>query len=78
MSGFSVNIDGYDIELGHLHEELRNVVENYPLFPGDTVSHRTAKACARLGWIKRQGNGYWIPTALGIDEYERAKYGGAK
>lgn len=50
----------------HLLEELRNVVHNYPLWPGDAVAHETAKECARLGWIRRDLEGNWIPTAVGL------------
>lgn len=54
----------------HLLEELRNVVGHYPLFPGDTLSHATAKACAERGWIRRNTNGDWIPTADGLSALE--------
>lgn len=47
-------------------EELRNVVHNYPVFPGDTLSHQSADRCCRRGWIVRNAGGDWIPTAAGI------------
>lgn len=50
----------------HYIEELANVVENYPLFAGETISHATAKECARRGWIVRNADGDWIPTAEGV------------
>ena len=50
----------------HYREELRNVVDGYPLWPGDTVSHAGAKVCSERGWIVRQKDGSWIPTALGL------------
>lgn len=71
MADFSVNVDGYDLSLADLHAELANVVEHYPLWPGDTLSHRTAKGCRLVGWIARQADGNWIPTGLGMDEYAR-------
>lgn len=49
-------------------EELSNVVNNYPVFPGDTISHKTALACSILGWITRDESGNWIPTADGVSE----------
>lgn len=58
-------------ELRHVHEELLNIVANYPVFPGDTISHKTAELCRRRGWAVRQGDGNWIPTAEGVREAER-------
>lgn len=43
-------------------EEARNIARNAPVFPGDTISHRTAAECERRGWIQRNADGYWIPT----------------
>lgn len=54
----------------HYREELRNIVERYPVFPGDTVSHEGAKVCAERGWIVRQSDGSWIPTAKGLKAAE--------
>lgn len=54
----------------HYLEELANVVEGYPLFAGDTLSHETARVCGERGWIVRQGDGNWIPTAEGLHVYE--------
>lgn len=54
----------------HYREELRNIVEKYPVFPGDTVSHKTARVCAERGWAVRQADGSWIPTAEGLKVYE--------
>ena len=48
----------------NVREEARNIALNQPLFPGDTISHRTAKECARRGWAKRNENGDWIATEL--------------
>lgn len=53
----------------HYLEELANVVENYPLFAGDTISHETAQVCGKRGWIVRQSDGNWIPTAEGLHVY---------
>ena len=61
------------IEERHYREELANIVENYPLFPGDTISHPTADECGRRGWAVRQADGNWIPTALGLRVYAEAE-----
>lgn len=53
----------------HVLEELANVVENYPLWPGDTVTHETARRAEERGWIVRQADGSWIPTAAGLAKY---------
>lgn len=71
MPDLTVNVDGYDMPISDLRKELANVVEHYPLWPGDTISHRTANGCRLVGWITRQADGNWIPTGLGMDEYER-------
>ena len=55
----------------HVLEELANVVSNYPLFAGDTISHPRAAECERRGWIKRDKGGDWIPTARGIAVHEQ-------
>lgn len=54
-----------------LLEELENVVQNQPLWPGDTISHSGAYELARLGLIRRggEGNTYWFPTETGIQVY---------
>lgn len=52
----------------HIREQLRSVVKGYPLWPGDTISHEGARECQRRGWIVRQGDGNWIPTAKGLAE----------
>ena len=44
-------------------EEARNIARNAPVFPGDTLSHASARECAQRGWIKRDANGDWIPTS---------------
>lgn len=56
----------------HYLEELANVVENYPLWPGDTISHTTARVCADRRWIVRDADGDWIPTAEGLKVHESA------
>lgn len=43
-------------------EELRNIWANYPVFPGDTLSHATANECVKRGWVKRNGEGDFIPV----------------
>ena len=46
----------------NVREEARNIARNSPVFPGDTISHRTAKECERRGWTERDSNGNWLPT----------------
>ena len=60
------------IEERHYLEELASIVENYPLFPGDMISHTTANECGRRGWAVRQADGNWIPTAEGLRVHEAA------
>ena len=57
----------------NVRAELANVVNNYPLEPGDTISHKTALSCSVLGWITRDAGGNWIPTAAGVAEHVNAK-----
>jgi hypothetical protein len=57
----------------HYLEELANVVEGYPLWPGDTISHETARVCGERGWIVRQEDGSWIPTAEGLAKLESVR-----
>lgn len=52
---------------GHVYEELWNIVQNSPLWPGCTISHRTADACGARGWAKRDSKGRWVPTEAGFD-----------
>lgn len=48
-------------------EELDNVIRGYPLWPGDTISHETARICEVRRWIRRRSSdGKWVPTQLGI------------
>lgn len=52
--------------------ELRNIVNNYPVAPGDTISHSTANECVRRGWARRNGgpikrrSSWFVPTAEGV------------
>lgn len=43
-------------------EEARNIALNAPVFPGNTISHKTAYQCEEMGWAKRDENGNWVPT----------------
>lgn len=52
---------------GFVYEELWNIVKNHPLWPGCTISHRTADVCGARGWAKRDSNGCWCPTEAGFD-----------
>lgn len=57
-------------------EELRNIVHNYPLFPGNTISHATANECVRRGWAERNLEGDFLPTADGMRRHEEDPYVG--
>lgn len=59
-----------DLTDGH-RADLRNVVMHYPLDPGETISHKTMGDLGRLGYAVRQSNGFWIPTAKGLEAYAR-------
>lgn len=49
----------------HVIEELENIVENDPVFPGDTISHATANECVSRGRATRNAEGDFIPTFEG-------------
>lgn len=55
-------------------DELQNVVERYPVWPGDTVSHPSMDRLRDLGYAVRQDDGSWIPTAAGLEEWDRARW----
>lgn len=50
-------------------EELRFVVDNYPVEPTDAISFRTAAECEKRRWIVRDVEGRFIPTAEGLRIY---------
>jgi len=52
------------IKKKHILEEARNIARNAPVFPGDTISHATARECVRRGWAVRDNNGDFIPTKI--------------
>lgn len=59
-------------EIDALFEELANIIANSPVWPGDTISHRTANECVRRGWATRNKDGSFEPTASGemiADQY---------
>lgn len=41
-------------------DELKNVALGEPLWPGDTLSHKTARELSDAGYIKRDKDGNWI------------------
>lgn len=49
----------------HVIEELENIVENEPVFAGDTIAHSTANECVSRGWAARNAEGDFIPTFEG-------------
>lgn len=54
----------------HVYEDLANIVKNHPVWPGDTISHKTANECVSRGWAQRDHKGYFIPTASGVTALE--------
>jgi hypothetical protein len=46
----------------NVRAEAMNIARNHPVFPGDTISHRTAAEVERRGWAKRNDDGDWVPT----------------
>jgi len=48
----------------HIQEEMYNIYTNQPLFPGDTISHKTANECVRRGWAERNKDGDFISTGI--------------
>lgn len=73
------------LEERHYLEELGNICENWPLEPGDTISHATANECGRRGWAVRGWGlapyGRWYPTELGQrvwDEHNKPAPSGAQ
>lgn len=51
-----------------IRRELRNVSRGQPLWPGDTLSHATAKECEARGWTRRNAEGGWVLTDAGAAE----------
>jgi len=49
----------------HVTEELRNIALHSPLWPGDTISHATARECVRLGWATMDSDGNYCITEEG-------------
>ncbi len=49
----------------HILEELKNICQNEPLWPGDTISHQGANGCIGRGWARRNDDGDIISTAKG-------------
>lgn len=54
-----------DISIDAVFAELANIIGNGPVWPGDTLSHRTANECVRRGWAKRDSSGQFESTASG-------------
>lgn len=61
-----MKVDGYEVSTRQAIEQLACIVDSYPLWPGDTLSHGSATACELNGWTKRDSDGNWIPTAEGV------------
>lgn len=77
-----IRIDGYEVPVSGMLEELDNVVRNAPVYPGNVIGKRQAYACVQAGWITRTrgGGGWWIPTAAGIQVWheEQGKSTGSR
>lgn len=58
-----------DYLTGPERQELRNVMTNWPVFAGDTISHATAKSLNLKGLIYRDKNGEWRPNWDGIKNW---------
>lgn len=50
----------------HVREELLNICLNYPVFPGRTIGHDTARECVNRGWAERNRAGDFLPTSEGL------------
>ena len=48
-----------------LMEEFQNIVENAPLWPGDTISHQGLKELEKRGLVRRDYSGNVILTKQG-------------
>lgn len=46
----------------HVLEEARNIARHGRVWPGDTLSHATARECEQRGWARRDDAGYFVPT----------------
>lgn len=57
----------YCLDERPLFEELTSITGSGPdgLGPGDTLSHRTAAACVRFGWARRNADGNFEITPRG-------------
>lgn len=60
-----------DVEERHVLEELRNIVRNGPIWPGDSISHQTMRECVARGWARRLPDGDVTVTAKGAAVYHR-------
>jgi hypothetical protein len=49
----------------NIMEELEIIVNNQPVFPGDTISHETAEECVNRKWAARNWDGDFVATAEG-------------
>lgn len=66
MSDYSEGLKRYERAV---RSEMSNVAHNYPMDPAEFISRRTADECYVRGWITRQRDGKYIPTAEGLREY---------
>ena len=59
----------------HVREEMRNILKNQPVWPGDVISHATAHECEIRGWAVRTVHGNIVATDAGREAIE-AREGG--
>jgi hypothetical protein len=53
----------------HEAEEICNIYKNEPLFPGDSISHKTLNACVSKNWAVRDASGFVHTTKKGREHY---------
>lgn len=61
-------MEEHRVAIAHVREQIIAIVRGAPLWPGDTISHAAANECGRRGWARRDEDGCWVPTPLGIQE----------
>lgn len=52
-----------------IFEEFYNIYRNEPLFPGDSISHKSLRECINLKWAVRDSEGNVHTTKMGRDHY---------
>lgn len=47
-------------------DQLLALVDHYPMWPGDTLSHEAMRELSKAGLAVRDASCNWIPTGRGI------------